>query len=78
MIVNMIVYLNKNEKITPPGGFEPPTFRLTAERASRLRHGGIFLSKLINYFIDLLIRYNYKYLGILKRIKKIFNLYNII
>ena len=25
---------------TPPGGLEPPTFRLTAERASRLRHGG--------------------------------------
>ena len=24
----------------PPGGLEPPTFRLTAERASRLRHGG--------------------------------------
>ena len=21
------------------GGFEPPTFRLTAERANRLRHG---------------------------------------
>ena len=28
-------------KIAPPGGLEPPTFRLTAERASRLRHGGI-------------------------------------
>ena len=26
---------------TPPGGLEPPTFRLTAERASRLRHGGL-------------------------------------
>ena len=25
---------------SPPGGLEPPTFRLTAERASRLRHGG--------------------------------------
>uniref|UniRef100_A0A0K0G5Q7 Uncharacterized protein n=1 Tax=Strongyloides venezuelensis TaxID=75913 RepID=A0A0K0G5Q7_STRVS len=25
---------------TPPGGLEPPTFRLTAERANRLRHGG--------------------------------------
>ena len=29
------------EKGTPPGGLEPPTFRLTAERASRLRHGGL-------------------------------------
>ena len=28
------------KKIAPPGGLEPPTFRLTAERASRLRHGG--------------------------------------
>ena len=24
----------------PPGGLEPPTFRLTAERANLLRHGG--------------------------------------
>ena len=29
-----------HEKNAPPGGLEPPTFRLTAERASRLRHGG--------------------------------------
>lgn len=30
-----------NKKMcSPPGGLEPPTFRLTAERASRLRHGG--------------------------------------
>ena len=28
----------------PPGGLEPPTFRLTAERASRLRHGGLVLA----------------------------------
>ena len=28
------------KNISPPGGLEPPTFRLTAERASRLRHGG--------------------------------------
>ena len=39
------------EKITPPGGFEPPTFRLTAERASRLRHGGIFLNNLENLYL---------------------------
>ncbi|KAM7540735.1 hypothetical protein Aperf_G00000030753 [Anoplocephala perfoliata] len=25
---------------SPPGGLEPPTFRLTAERANRLRHAG--------------------------------------
>ena len=29
----------KNKKISSPGGLEPPTFRLTAERANRLRHG---------------------------------------
>ena len=29
------------KKFSPPGGLEPPTFRLTAERASRLRHGGL-------------------------------------
>ena len=29
----------KNEP--PPGGLEPPTFRLTAERANQLRHGGL-------------------------------------
>ena len=28
---------------TPPGGLEPPTFRLTAERASQLRHGGLLI-----------------------------------
>ena len=28
------------KNIPPPGGLEPPTFRLTAERASQLRHGG--------------------------------------
>ena len=29
----------KENKIPSPGGLEPPTFRLTAERANRLRHG---------------------------------------
>jgi hypothetical protein len=29
-------------KDSPPGGLEPPTFRLTAERASQLRHGGSY------------------------------------
>ena len=31
---------NGSKKHAPPGGLEPPTFRLTAERASQLRHGG--------------------------------------
>ena len=34
------VLVGKGKKVSPPGGLEPPTFRLTAERASRLRHGG--------------------------------------
>ena len=33
------------KKYAPPGGLEPPTFRLTAERASQLRHGGLHLAK---------------------------------
>ena len=42
------------KKLPPPGGLEPPTFRLTAERASQLRHGGFSdriatLDKLIWY-----------------------------
>ncbi len=32
-----------NTKDAPPGGLEPPTFRLTAERASQLRHGGGYI-----------------------------------
>ena len=45
--------------IAPPGGLEPPTFRLTAERASRLRHGGMVInhngtSLLISNFIILI------------------------
>ena len=40
----------KNLKETPPGGLEPPTFRLTAERASQLRHGGFgVLIKFLNF-----------------------------
>ena len=39
----------KNQKsFAPPGGLEPPTFRLTAERASQLRHGGMLLLDIVN------------------------------
>ena len=41
-----ILFWMKN--YAPPGGLEPPTFRLTAERASRLRHGGTLVSQLQN------------------------------
>ena len=32
----------KRRCFSPPGGLEPPTFRLTAERANQLRHGGLW------------------------------------
>jgi hypothetical protein len=35
-----------------PGGLEPPTFRLTAERASRLRHGGCMPVFLHGVFLE--------------------------
>ena len=31
--------LGKDKKHPSPGGLEPPTFRLTVERADQLRHG---------------------------------------
>ena len=46
-----MVVLNNDKSISPPGGLEPPTFRLTAERASRLRHGGLdvlIVNKIVN------------------------------
>ena len=33
--------LKKQKVYTLPGGLEPPTFRLTAERANQLRHGSL-------------------------------------
>ena len=33
-----------SQKETSLGGLEPPTFRLTAERANRLRHRDIMLN----------------------------------
>ena len=40
--------IQKSAEVTkncaPPGGLEPPTFRLTAERANQLRHGGFVVS----------------------------------
>ena len=38
---NSLNFITIKELFSPPGGLEPPTFRLTAERASRLRHGGL-------------------------------------
>ena len=36
-----MIKITNEQKLTPPGGLEPPTFRLTAERANQLRHGGL-------------------------------------
>ena len=38
---------NPKKGFAPPGGLEPPTFRLTAERASQLRHGGLIYSNIL-------------------------------
>ena len=40
MIYSYARVKTQKDEMPPPGGLEPPTFRLTAERASRLRHGG--------------------------------------
>ena len=34
-----IIFIEQCKNESSPGGLEPPTFRLTAERAKRLRHG---------------------------------------
>ena len=34
-----LFWREKKKRKSSPGGLEPPTFRLTAERANRLRHG---------------------------------------
>ena len=44
------------EKISSLGGLEPPTFRLTAERANRLRHRDLMIvKKLIHYINSLML-----------------------
>jgi hypothetical protein len=44
--------MNLKKVVPPPGGLEPPTFRLTAERASRLRHGGCMPVFLHEVFLE--------------------------
>ena len=38
---NKAFFGQKQQTAASPGGLEPPTFRLTAERANRLRHGDL-------------------------------------
>ena len=41
----------KQQTAASPGGLEPPTFRLTAERANRLRHGDLCEIKYYELFL---------------------------
>ena len=45
------------KKISPPGGLEPPAFRLTAERASQLRHGGLMMVDNFNVVMQHYLRW---------------------
>ena len=38
-------------QVPSPGGLEPPTFRLTAERANRLRHGDNYIIVVEEYIV---------------------------
>ena len=50
MLENSVAF---TKRCAPPGGLEPPTFRLTAERASRLRHGGRMTVAVSMYVLNL-------------------------
>ena len=47
--INLPGLFRKRPKTSLPGGLEPPTFRLTAERANQLRHGSLQVEKYFNY-----------------------------
>ena len=52
------ITLHRSKWKTSLGGFEPPTFWLTAERANRLRHKDC-VRKIENYqIIDIFLEYN--------------------
>ena len=40
-------FLQLYKIFSPPAGLEPATFRLTAERANQLRHGGSMIKKIV-------------------------------
>ena len=57
------------QKGSPSGGLEPPTFRLTVERASQLRHEGIVMSwveieNLVAYVTMYFIHLDCKYISL--------------
>ena len=57
------------QKGSPSGGLEPPTFRLTVERASQLRHEGIVMRRveienLVDYVTMYFIHLDCKYISL--------------
>ena len=46
----------KEEKISSLGGIEPPTSRLTVERANRLRHEDLMRKESFNKYINCIIK----------------------
>ena len=49
-ILFVIIFCRSEQKEPSPGGLEPPTFRLTAERANQLRHGDLHEPKIVIIF----------------------------
>jgi hypothetical protein len=62
------VQLFKGKKNSSLGGFEPPTFRLTAERANRLRHRDIYRTVISHFNLNL------KYIFLFSMLRKSINL----
>ena len=50
---NLYFYHNYQKRLSPSGGLEPPTFRLTVERASQLRHEGSVIQRTKKYIENL-------------------------
>ena len=48
-ILFVIIFCRSEQK--EPGGLEPPTFWLTAERANQLRHGDLHRPTIFSYLI---------------------------
>ena len=47
----VIMFCGPEQKQPSPDGLEPPTFRLTAERANQLRHGDLHEPTIVSYLI---------------------------
>ena len=47
-IYSTLIGWERENRSSLPGGLEPPTFRLTVERANQLRHGSCALTKILS------------------------------